>query len=557
MFQRRTFAALALFVVSMAGSFAAPLPPLDLAGIREEHIMIPMRDGVKLSAYVYFPPGAGPWPVIFEQRYAVITNAASRKELAKLAAAGYVTARASFRGSQLSEGQWEGYRNLAWGERKDGYDLVEWFAKQSWSNGKVGTFGGSQGGFAQNFLAVTRPPHLVCQYMTDTGLSLFQEGYRIGGATRPERFMRMSDVCRDPVDQFILMGEWFKHPTYDGYWAAEDCTRHFSKMNVPCFTVGSWYDYMSVGSIQSFIGRQHHGGSKSTGNQQLLIGPWLHGGYPKSNKIGDLVYPEDAMFDVHAHMIRWFDHHLKGVKNGIDQDPTVRYYVMGAVGETNAPGNEWRAAKDWPVKSTETSYFLQAGDVLSLDKPEVPVGFSMLLSDPRKPASLPYAAFPGARDARAFEKQPGVLIFDTKPLEKPVEWTGLVKAEIYLSSTAPDTDVIVRVCDVYPDGRSILIMDYVRRARYREGWDKEVFLKPGEPVKIAFDVGSLSQIFNTGHRIRITVASTGAPFYEPNPQTDGPLGILFPDNAIPATNTIYHQSDRASRILAPVVAAKR
>ena len=166
---------------------ATNLPPINL-GVREEHVFIPMRDGTRLSAYLYYPNSPGPWPVIFEQRYAVITNTSSRQELAGLAQHGYLAARVSFRGAQLSEGVWQGYRALAWGESRDGYDLCEWFGTQPWSIGKVGTFGGSQGGFAQNFLAVTQPPHLVCQYMTDTGLSLFHEGYRIGGITRPERF---------------------------------------------------------------------------------------------------------------------------------------------------------------------------------------------------------------------------------------------------------------------------------------------------------------------------------------------------------------------------------
>ena len=121
--------------------------------------------------------------------------------MARLAAAGYVVAVENFRGTQLSEGTWVGYRALGWGEQQDGYDTVEWLAKQPWSTGKVGTFGSSQAGFAQNFLAVTQPPHLVCQYMIDTGLSLFHEGYRIGGTTRPERFKTMDAVCRDPGGQ--------------------------------------------------------------------------------------------------------------------------------------------------------------------------------------------------------------------------------------------------------------------------------------------------------------------------------------------------------------------
>src|SRR5262249_17721096 len=181
----------------------------------------------------------------------------------------------------------------------------------------------------------TRPPHLVCQFMTDTGLSLFHEGYRIGGATRPERFKQMDAVCRVPEENRLLLAEWFRHPTYDAYWAAEDCTRHFDRMDVPCFTLGSWFDFMCQGSVESFIGRQHRGGPHSRGRQHLLLGPWLHGG-SKGNRIGELVYPENANFDLQGQMARWFDHYLKGAENGVEQEAAVRYYAMGAAGEAAA-----------------------------------------------------------------------------------------------------------------------------------------------------------------------------------------------------------------------------
>jgi len=545
---------LLVFVASAMPSLAADtaLPALDLGGVREAHIMIPMRDGTRLSAYVYFPPGQGPWPVVFEQRYAVITSAGSRKELAAMATHGYVAARVNFRGSQLSEGVWRGYRALAWGELRDGYDLCEWFATQPWSNGKVGTFGGSQGGFAQNFLAVTRPPHLVCQYMTDTGLSLYHEGYRLGGATKPARFKKMDAVARNPADNRVLMAEWFRHPTYDDYWRDEDCSLHFDRMNVPSFIIGSWYDFMSQGSIQSFIGRQHHGGPQSRGKQQLVIGPWLHGGLPKSNKIGEMVYPENAQFDTPSHMVRWFDHYLKGAANGVEQESPVRYYVMGAMGEPGAPGNVWRTAKDWPVPAQDTAYYFHEGGKLDTAKPSAKASATSYVSDPHQPMEIPFTAFPGARDARRFEEQKEVRTFTTAPLTAPVEWTGKVRAELYVASTAKDTDFIVRITDVYPDGRSILIVDYVRRARYREGFEKEVLMEPEKVCRVAFDVGSLSQSFNAGHRIRVTVASTGAPFYEPQPQTGEPLTIEFPANAVTATNTVFHQRTYASRVIAPV-----
>ncbi len=545
------------FLVLISVSFAAnPVtaadPPVDLGPVTEKHDMVPMRDGKKLSVYLYFPQGKGPWPVLYEQRYADLRAAATRKAFARLAAAGYVVAAQNFRGTHLSEGTWVGYRALGWGQQRDGYDTVEWLAKQPWSTGKVGTFGGSQAGFAQNFLAVTQPPHLVCQYMTDTGLSLFHEGYRIGGTTRPKRFEQMEAVCRNPEDNRRLLREWFAHPTYDDYWAQEDCTRHFDQMNVPCFTVGSWYDFMCVGSVESFIGRQHRGGPASRGNQQLLLGPWLHGRFKETNQVGELTYPENAKFAVEAHMIRWFDHYLKGVANGVEREPKVRYYVMGAVGEAGAPGNQWRTTADWPLPVKAASYYLADGGRLSLALPTAAESATQFRADPLHPAEIPGRGFPGARDARNFEKQAEVRTFTTEVLSEPVEWTGKVQAELYVTSTARDTDFIVRVSDVYPDGRSILLMDYVRRARYREGYDREVLLEPGKVYKVAFDVGWVSQIFNKGHRIRVTVASTGAPFYEPNPNSGEALTIEPPKTTVVATNTVQHNRRYASRVIAPV-----
>lgn len=532
---------------------------IDFEGVTEKQVMIPMRDGKKLSAYMYFPPGDGPWPVLYEQRYADLKGVETRKSFARLAKAGYVVCGENFRGAGLSEGTWVGYRALGWGELQDGYDTVEWLAKQPWSTGKIGTFGSSQAGFAQNFLAVTRPPHLTAQYMIDTGLSLFQEGYRIGGATKPIRFKGMAAVCRVPSDNDKLMVEWFSHPHYDDYWKDEDCSLHFDKMNVPCFTIGSWYDFMCVGSVDSYVGRQHKGGPNSRGKQTLLIGPWLHGRYNKDSKVAEMQYPENAAFPVEKHLIQYFDYHLKGIANEIPQAPPVSYYVMGAIGE-EGPGNVWKTAQDWPIAAKEVPYILHAGGKLSTAAntadPGSPEGSSSILSDPLKPVEIPATrGFPGAGDARKVEAQKEVLTFTTEPLAEPLEWTGKVRAELEVASTAKDTDFIVRVTDVYPDGRSILIIDMIRRARYRGGFDHEEFLEPGKPAKIAFDVGWLSQVFNRGHRIRVTVLSTGAPFYEPNPNTGEPLTIEPPEKTFVAKNTVFHNKQLSSRIIAPVVAA--
>jgi putative CocE/NonD family hydrolase len=350
-----------------------------------------------------------------------------------------------------------------------------------------------------------------------------------------------------------LLKEWFKHPTYDAYWADEDCSKHFPKMNVPCFTVGSWYDFMSVGSIDSYVGRQHQGGPNSKGTQKLLIGPWLHGRFKETNKANEMVYPDNAKFFMDDHMIRWFDHYLKGVANGVEKDAVVKYYVMGAVGEKDAPGNVWKESADWPLKSIPTSYYLSAGGKLGLNPTTIKSSKTDFIADPVKPATIPAKGFPGGIDARTFESHDQVKTFTTEILDAPVEWTGKVQAEMFFSSDALDTDLIVRVSDVYPDGRSMLIIDYIRRVRYREGYDKEVFLEKGKVVKVAFDVGSLSMKFNKGHKIRVTIASTGAPFYEPNPNTGEPLGVDFPTNAKIANNSIHHEIGFQSKIIAPLI----
>jgi enamine deaminase RidA (YjgF/YER057c/UK114 family) len=252
-------------------------------------------------------------------------------------------------------------------------------------------------------------------------------------------------------------------------------------------------------------------------------------------------------------MVRWFDHYLKSKDNGIEREPAVRYYVMGAVGESDAPGNLWRSRSDWPPPATTTSLYLQAKDGLATTIPTAETGSTSYFSDPRRPMQIPGTAFPGAKDASSFDYQGEVLSFTSDRLTEPVEWTGRIRAELYVSSTARDTDFIVRISDVYPDRRSILICDYPWRARYREGFDHEALLEPNKVHKLEFDVGWISHIFNAGHRIRVTISSTGAPLYEPNPQTGGPQTIEFPDDAVKAENTIHHNRNHASRIIAPEV----
>jgi putative CocE/NonD family hydrolase len=204
------------------------------------------------------------------------------------------------------------------------------------------------------------------------------------------------------------------------------------------------------------------------------------------------------------------------------------------------------------VKAADTPFYLHDGGTLTTQVPTEANASTTFAADPKNPATIPARGFPGAKDARDFEKQAEVRTFTTDVLTEAVEWTGKVRAELWVSSTAKDTDFIVRVSDVYPDGRSMLLMDYVRRARYREGYEKEVMMEPGKVYPVNFDLGWTSVIFNKGHRIRITIASTGAPFYEPNPNTGDPLTIEPPEKTFVAKNTVYLNKQHASRVIAPV-----
>jgi hypothetical protein len=263
------------------------------------------------------------------------------------------------------------------------------------------------------------------------------------------------------------------------------------------------------------------------------------------------VFPENAMFDVYPHMTKWFNHYLKGVDNGVEKDTPVKYYVMGATGEAGAPGNVWREAEDFPPASTAADWFLQPDGKLAPSKPKVPNASTSYASDPARPMILNAVGFPGAKDARTFEEQAEVRIWSSEVLTKPLEVTGRIKAEVFVSSTAKDTDFVLRVTDVYPDGRSILLVDYPLRARYHEGFDHQKLLVPGQVTKLAWDIGWVSIIFNQGHRVRITIASTGAPYFEPNTQTGSPITHFVTESGVAAINTIWHDTSHASRVILP------
>ncbi|MEZ5365503.1 MAG: CocE/NonD family hydrolase [Bryobacterales bacterium] len=384
--------------------------------------------------------------------------------------------------------------------------------------------------------------------MVDFGASLFHHGYRIGGAARPLRFRGMCETAAAAEDGEKMLAEQLRHQAYDRWWDVENTMLHFDAMSAPSFLIGSWFDRVNLGVVDTWTGRH----KAHPGKQQLILGPWVHGRYNKDTlEVGELTFPEQSKFSVVDHQMRWFDHHLKGEQNGIGDDAPVRYYVMGACGEPGAPGHQWRESKVWPVPARSTPYYLHEKGALGLKEPKG-AGKTEWTSDPNNPPELKGNQPQSGQDQRKFESHDGVRTFTSEPLQTPVEWTGLVKAKLYVSSDAPDTDILVRLTDVYPDGRSILLSDMVRRMRFRNGFEKQEFLEPGEVYPVEIDITWLSHIFNKGHRIRVTVCSAGAPYWEVNPQTGEAITADLPKTMRTAQNAVWHSGKHRSAIIAPL-----
>jgi uncharacterized protein len=528
---KRFFPALLLLL-----SFA---PPQDQSPqtINPSTEMVAMRDGIKLATDIYLPEGAGPWPVIlmrtpYNKGPLGLTNK-------QWTGNGYAFVVQDCRGRFKSEGKYLPFMN----DHLDGYDTVEWAAKQKWSNGKIGMIGASAMGIAANQASITAPPHLVAMYVQVAPASAYQQAIYTGGIFRKE----MNELWLRGQGALDVLETTFKHYTDDGYLNIREGRLHWENVRVPVYNSGGWYDIFSQGNIDNFVGLQNRGGGMAAGNQKLLMGPWAHG------KVEDVSYPKAAPDPKAA--LRWFDHWLKGIDNGIMDEPPVKYYVMGDTTDAKAPGNEWRTATAWPVPAVNTSFFLHPNGKLS----QAMVGDEKSASNYRYDPANPVPTIggqllfgkKGPMDQRPIGERKDVLKFATAQLESPVEVTGQVIVELWAESDCPDTDWMAKLVDVYPDGTERIVLDSALRARFREGFDREVFMKKGEIYKFKIDLWSTSLVFNKGHRIAVHLTSSNDPRFDPNPNTGKPLRADKETRV--ATNTIHHSRPYPSRILLPVV----
>ena len=439
-----------------------------------------------------------------------------------------------------------------WGEHQDGLDTVAWIRKQPWCNGSIATIGGSAGGITQNFLAGTAPDGLKAQYISVAPADMYSDVSYIGSAFRKADVENWTTNNKfDPK----ALATHRAHPSYDDYWRDIDTHTKFAVMNVPAIHIGGWFDMFQQGTIEQFLGRQHHGAPGSRGTQKLVMGPWTHG--IGKMPAGQLTFPDASRVPLKYDPVRWFEHYLKGADNGIEKEPAVAYYVMGDTSKPGAPGNEWRYADDWPIPAKEVPVYLSADRKLALKAPAADAAPHEFTFDPANPCpsigGQNLTIDRGSMDQRKIEGRDDVVVFTSDVLDKPVEVTGRLFAKIFVSSSAADTDLSVRICDVYPDGRSMLLTEGIQRLRYRKSREKPEPLTPGQVEEVTVDCWSTSIIFNEGHRVRVTVTSSNFPRFDVNPGTGKPW--TDDGEKVKQTNRIYCDAAHPSHLIVPMPGA--
>ena len=566
----------------------------DTTGIVIEDVYVEMSDGVKLATRVYRPDDENEYPVLiartpyYSGAFGSKREGDYRKVALQMVKKGYVVVIQDMRGLYASEGEWRLFQDDA----SDGYETVIWLNEQTWSNGRVGTFGMSALGIAANLLATANPPGLEAAFVQMAPSQFYNELIAEGGIYRHELATRWLYIINATYAQNLLQqgeidnktynkiqdahGEFpelymhtplnsfpylsdnsnftsaLEHYIQDDYFDYYDIPANFSNIKIPIYHVGGWYDSFLDGTIKNYVGLQENGGQGAKGNQKLLMGPWAHHDFPQYS------FKENEM-NLVSEMERWFDYWLKDIDTGVmDEDP-VKYYTIGL--------EEWRTASEWPIEGVEEEkwYFnnetsnsatsLNDG-MLSKEQSLEEAKYSYQY-DPKNPILtiggrnlFDYLGI-GPLDQRPAEEQS--LTYTSVPLTERIEIGGTVTATLYVSSDAKDTDFTMKLTDVAPDGTSYLINEGALRMRFREGLDKEVFMEKGKVYEITIDLHEISHVFHEGHRIRVSVASSNFPRYDRNANTGNPLGVDAEEDFIVAENTVYLGPDKLSHITLPVV----
>ncbi len=582
---------LVLGAVIWLASCAAHPVPRSFKVLIQQNAPVKMRDGVTLRADIYRPDAAGKFPVLLER---TPYNKAAEVETAyKDAAHGYVVIIQDCRGRYASEGEWYPFKH----ESQDGYDTVEWAAALPYSDGKVGMFGGSYVGATQMLAAISHPPHLAGIFPTVTASNYHRNWTYQGGAftqwfdeswtsglaqntldrqvASDTNAMQYAKIV--PLDRYSLFPapatlgtaglaavapyflDWIHHPTYDAYWQQWSIEADYSRIRVPAFHTGGWYDLFLDGTLRNYMGIRDHGGTGAARDgERLLIIVGGHAGL--GPKVGDVDFGAGSVVDMNALMIRWYDSLLKGIHNGMAHAKPVRYFVMGK--------GVWAEADSWPPAGEHpTNFYLHSNGqantshgngTLSTTKP-ANEGQDSFVYDPANPVPTLGGRLccdslhlePGARDQRSNETRSDVLVYSTPAFSQDFTITGPVRLVLYASSSAVDTDFTAKLVDVSPDGFARNLTGGIIRARYRNSMQTPEFMKPGQIYKFDIDLWATGNDFLAGHRLRLEISSSNFPRFDRNLNTrDSPeTGAHW----VKATNIVYHDALHPSALILPVM----
>lgn len=509
-----------------------------------ETFMVKMRDGAKLATEVYLPDEGGePRPVLLARSQ---YGRGKREDFEKYLSKEIAVVVQDVRGTGDSEGQYDMMASSGWGEKQDGFDTVEWLLDQSWCNGRIATFGGSALGMTQILLAGSAPKGIVGQQIDVASIGS-DRVYYTGGVLRK---LFVESVVGWYKNKEQSLNTVRSHYTYDDYWRTQNLGERVDRVNWPVYLSSGWYDFNLQGAIDAFNAIQAKGGAKARNNVHLLITPWGHG-----EEAGDFKFPDDITQNMWPY--NDFDSWLLD-KPTPDNMPIVKYFTMGENPVGNSPGNEWKTSNTWPPKDSRLIpfYLTAEGNLQQIKSEPSKVSF---VYDPHNPVPtnggqvlmIPFGAF----DQRESEKREDVLVFSTPPLKEPLEVTGRITAVLYVSTSTADTDFTSKLCDVYPDGRSMILTHGIRRLSFRNSYEKHELATPGKIYKLEIDLLSTSMVFNTGHRIRVAISSSNSPWFEPNPNTGVPNDSI--ENAIKAEQTIYMGGEHASYVNLPIIGSMK
>lgn len=546
---------------------------------------VPMRDGVRLSADVYLPSTGGPFPALLlrtiydnqEPRYLQWT--------CRFVEAGYAVVLQDSRGRHDSEGAWDPYMC----ELEDGFDTHEWIGRQEWCDGQIGTFGLSYPGFTQTLPATLRSKYLkalvpIASQQDNYGhhrvdgvihhaVSLFfanmmgktMQRNALGELDQDQMYRALplisalDDLGDNPYYRGVI-----EHEQYGEWWDRYSLRDRYDQVETPSLFITGWFDSLLHETLKVFNGWTKHARSDDARRlTKLVIGPWSHQVAPwgrepfdPDGRFEELVFGPQAAEDIVDTHLRWYDARMKGVDNGIDSEPPVRLFVMGA--------NKWRFENEWPLRRATEGRFYLSGDGASdsggrlMTEPPTGEAPDSFVYDPDDPvpswgAQYQTLELSGPRDRAEIERRADVLVYTSEALTRDVEVTGPVTATIYASSSAPDTDFTATLVDVHPDGRAIILCEGICRARFRSGTGRPRLIEPGRPYEFHIDMWDTSNLFKAGHRIRLEVSSSNFPRYDRNLNTGGRIG--YETEWRIAEQTVYHDEVRPSRLNLPVVPA--